>query len=444
MRVIIAGAGEIGWYAAEQLSAAGHDVTLIDNDEERVRQITSELDVRAWSGPASSALTLLEAGVKGADLLAALTGSDETNIVCASIASRLGARRTLARVDEVVYRKSPDMSYREHFGITDFISPEMLAALELASVVRSPGSLAVEHYARGALEMQRFVANKASKNLHRPLAELKIPPGIRIACIRRGDQLLIPQGQDCVEDNDLLTIVGRTDNVDQASLFFGASIAQRKTVVIMGGGHTALSLVRRLRSASHVVTIIERDPRRCEVLSEQLPHVTILHGDGTNLLLLREENIEHADFFISTTSSDEMNIMGAVQAKSLGAAKAFVVIHRPDYVDLVQKMGVDLAVSPRVVMARELLSLLKPGKVHTLAELGGGAAEILELRVENQHLVGKMLRDVKMPASSLILALQRQRDILMPYAEMIFRLNDKILVICHKDTKKDLIHQVVG
>jgi len=169
MRVIITGAGEIGWYIAEKVSADNHDVTLIDKDENRIRKVSAELDVQPLLGEAASANVLIRAGVFETDLLVAVTGSDETNIVCGSLARKLGAKRVIARVDEVVYRKAPEISYRDHFGIDELVSPEMLAALELASSVRNPGSLAVEHFARGQLEMQRFTADQDAKNIGKPL-----------------------------------------------------------------------------------------------------------------------------------------------------------------------------------------------------------------------------------------------------------------------------------
>ncbi len=194
MRVIVAGAGEIGWYLAEQLSATGHDVTVIDNDDRKTGQITARLDVQVLCGTAASAVMLTQAGVAQTDLFLAVTSSDETNLVCASLARKLGASCTVARVDEVIYRKAPQISYSEHFGIDELVSPEMLTALELASIVRNPSSLAVEHFARGTLEMQQVVADRGARLVGTSLRELDMPDGVRIASIKRADQLIIPTG----------------------------------------------------------------------------------------------------------------------------------------------------------------------------------------------------------------------------------------------------------
>ena len=340
MRVIVAGAGEIGSYIAERISADDHDVTVIDSDEERARQVGEELDVQVLCGSAASAKVLKEAGVAEADLFVAMTESDDTNLVCASVARKLGAKRTVARADEVVYRKADEISYAEHFQVDDLVSPEMLTALELASMVRNPGVLAVEHFARGTLEVQQLRADRGAKNVGTVLQELELPEGVRIGSIHRGDEIIIPTGMDQVEHNDLITLIGKTEQVVQARADFESDKPKTKKVVVMGGGHTALSLARRLKRYAFKLTIIERDEGRCQYLATNLGWATILHGDGTKLAFLKEERIDNADFFISVTGRDEDNILSALQAKNLGVDKVMVMIHRPDYADLTKKMGI--------------------------------------------------------------------------------------------------------
>ena len=444
MKVIIAGAGEVGWYIAERVTRDGHDVTIIDSDQDKVRQVETDLDVQVVHGSAASTEVLTRVGVDQADLFVAVTGRDETNLVCASIARKLGAARSMARVDEVVYRKAPRISYREHFGIDELVSPEMLAALELASVVRNPTSLAVEHFARGELEMQQVRADQGARLLDKPLLELDFPEGVRIASIRRSEQLIIPQGSDHVEQSDLITIVGKTEQVAQARAGFESESPRTQKVVIMGGGHTTLSLARRLRSHEFRLTVIERNGERCKYLAAALPTATILHGDGTNLAFLKEERIDNADAFISTTASDEANIMSAIQAKNLGAQKVLVLIHRPDYADLMVKIGIDRAISPRAVMAREILAVLRKGKVSTLAQLEGGQALILELTVEGEDFVGKRLRELTLPGGTLVLTLQRGHEVMVPRGDTEFQPGDTVLVICRSEHRKKVVRIIVG
>ena len=444
MRVIVAGAGEIGWYIAEQVSANGHDVTIIDNDEGRIKDVESQLDVRVLYGTAASVSMLIKAGVEQVDLLIAVTRHDETNIVCASLAGALGSVRTVARVDDVLYRKAPQISYSEHFRIDELVSPEMLTALELASIVRNPGALAVEHFARGDLEMQQVVADKGARLVGKPLCELEMPTSVRIASIKRDNQLIVPTGNDSIMHNDLVTVIGQTEQVIHVRSGLEAEELKVVKVVIMGGGHTTLSLARRLRSHTFRLTIIERDQQRCQFLASYLPSATILHGDGTNLAFLREEHIESADVFVSTTSSDEANIMSAIQAKDLGVDKVMVVIHRPDYGNLAEKIGIDKAISPRVVMANEILALLQKGDVCSLAALNDGEAEILQLVVRNADFTGSMLRDLPLPEGTLVLTGHRKGALIMPNAETCFEAGDVILVICKRQQQKKIVRLVVG
>jgi len=444
MRVIVAGAGEIGWYLAEEISRHGHDATLIDSASHVARQAESGLDVRVLHGSAASVATLLKAGVAETDLFVAVTGNDDTNLVCASLARKLGAVQTVARVDEVVYRKAPEISYREHFGIDELVSPEMLAALELAAIVRNPGALAVEHFARGRLEMQQLLADRRAQLVGKQLHEMALPEGVRLASLKRGDQISIPAAYDRVEHGDRITIVGETEQVARCRASFEAGKSQVRRVTVMGGGHTTLSLVRRLPVPRFRVTVIERDAERCEYLAAAMSRATILHGDGTKLAFLKEERIESADVFISTTASDEANIMSAVQAKDLGVPQVLVVIHRPDYAGLVEKMGIDRAISPRVVMVREMLGLLGRGKMSTLARVEDGTIEILQLAVEGEDFVGRRLCDLALPGGALVLTLQRGREVLVPHANTEFQLGDTVLVICRDEHRKELVRLIVG
>ena len=444
MRVIVAGAGEIGTFIAERISADDHDVTVIDNDEDRVRQISDELDVQTLCGSAASAKVLRQAGVENTDLFIAVTNSDDTNLVCASIARKMGAARSVARVDEVIYRKAPEISFQQHFGIDELVSPEMLTALELASMVRNPGALAVEHFARGTLEVQHLRADRKAKNIGKPLIELTLPEGVRIGSIHRGDQIIIPVGSDRVEHGDLITVIGKTELVAEARAGFESDLPKTTKVVVMGGGHTALSLARRLRSHTYRLTIIERDPDRCQHLASMLSSATILNGDGTKLAFLKEERIENADFFVSVTGRDEDNILSALQAKNLGVAKVLVMIHRPDYADLTEKMGIDCAISPRVVMAREMLTLLRKGQVSTLAQLENGRAEILEITVLGEDFVGKKLRDIELPSGCLIVTLQRGFETVIPHADTVFQLEDTVLAIGLREQRKKIVRLIAG
>ncbi len=444
MRVMIAGAGEIGWYIAEEVAKTGHDVTIIDTDKERIRKVNSALDVHAVVGSAASAATLEQLSVGNVDIFLAVSGSDEVNIVCASLARKLGAGRSLARVDEVIYRKSPNLSYSDHFGIDEFVSPETLAALELASAIRSPGALAVEHLAHGKIEMQRVLVGKGARHIDMPLKDLGLPEGVKIACIRRSGLISIPSANDTISAHDNVTLIGKTEQIVAARSGLESKKAKSIKVIIVGGGHTTLSLVRRLRSSLYKLTIMEKDEERCRQLAALLPNATILHGDGTNLAFLKEERVESADIFVSTTDSDETNIMSVMQAKQLGVPQVLVVMHRPDYGDLIERMGIHRAVSPRVQMAKEILTLLDKSPVRSLSIFDDGKAEILQIRICNSKVTNKPLREISLPGETLVLAIQRGKEIIMPQADTILELQDEVIFISRTASHKDLDKMFVG
>lgn len=444
MRIIIAGAGQVGWHVAEQVSADKHDVTIIDNDEGAIHRVTGNIDARTMLGGVASAATLKAAGVDRADLLVAVTGSDEANIVCASLARKLGAARVMARVDESIHAELTGFSYQEHFGIDDFLSPEMLAALDLASYVRNPTSLAIEHFAGGALEVQQVVAGAKAHSVGKPLRDLGLPDGVRIAGIRRSKEFIIPAGDVCIEQDDVVTIIGRTEQVTNARSGFESGRARNQHVVIMGGGHIGFSLARRLRAHRFQITIIEANPARCRSLAEALPEATVLNGDGTSLSFLREQRVDAADAFISIGPEDEDNIMSAMLAKDLGVKETLVVINRPDYVELIKKMGIDHAVSPLRVMAHEIISRIRKGSVTTRAVLGDGDIEILEMVVEGQDFVGQRLSELDLPAGALVLTVQRGLSFFVPKGDDEFQLGDTILITCRAADRKDLTRLVCG
>lgn len=444
MRVIVAGAGEVGWNIAKQISADGHDVTIIDNNEGVIDQVSGGLGVRAMFGRVASITTLREAGVAKADIVLAFTGNDEANIVCASISRQLGAKRVLARVAESIHLQQSQLSYSEHFGIDDLISPETLAAQELAAYVRNPSALAIEHFARGALEVQQVVAGGRGRYIGKSIRDMGLPQGVRVASIKRGKEFIIPTGNVAVQSDDIVTIIGTTEQVTQARGGFEVAKQSSQKVVIVGGGHIGLSLARRLRSHNFNITIIEERQSRCQELAVILDDVTVLHGDGTSQSFVKQERIENADVFVTTTADDRDNIMSGLQAKELGVKIVLVIINSPDYRHLVTKMGINHVVSPRAVMTAEILSILRKGKASTRASLDGGNAEILELAVEGQDFVGQRLRSLDMPAGALVLTLQRGTRFMVPKGDDTFQLGDTVLVICRHDHRKEVIKLVSG
>jgi trk system potassium uptake protein TrkA len=444
MKVIIAGAGEVGTYIAERIAEEAHDVTVIETDTVKGEELSNTLDVNVICGSASSVQVLKKAAVEKCDLFLSLTANEEVNIISASVASRLGAAKTIARIDDAVFRKDPVFSYQTHFGINEMFSPKMFAALEMASFIRNPGSLAVEYFAQGTVVMRQVIIDESSGYIENKLSELDIPKDVRIACITRNTKLIIPTGDTFLQAGDTIILVGETEKVSEFQKNFKWEKTDNQKIVILGGGRIALSLARRLKPNDFRLTIIEQDVLRCESLSCELPYATILHGDGTRLDLLLEEHVNTADFFIATTAYDEINIMSALQVKNLGVEKTLVLIHRPDFVHLIEDLGIDHAVSPRAIMAREVLTMLKKSKERPLADMGDGEAEILELHFKNEVLIGCKLKDVPLSKKPLILLIKRGEKVIIPSGDTKLKQDDVLLIICELSDRKKYVRLFGG
>ncbi len=439
MNVIIAGAGEVGTYIAERIAEEAHDVTVIEADTVRGEELSHSLDVNVICGSASSVQVLKKAGVEKCDLFLSLTANEEVNVVSASVAGRLGAAKTIARIDEAVFREDPVFSYQTHFGIDEMFSPNMFAALEMASFIRNPGSLAIEHFAQGTVVMRQVIIDENSGYIEKKLSELDIPKDVRIACITRNTKLIIPAGDTFLQAGDTAILIGETEKVSEFQKNFKWERSDKQRIVILGGGRIALSLARRLKPNDFHLTIIEQDVLRCEGLSCALPSATVLQGDGTKLDLLMEEHVDTADLFIATTAHDEINIVSALQVKELGVKKTLVLIRRPDFIHLIEDLGIDHAVSPRAIMAREVLTLLKKGKERSLADMGAGEAEILELHFKNEALTEHRLKDIPLSKNTLILLIKRGGQVIIPSGDTTLKQDDVLLIISKLSDRKKLI-----
>ncbi len=439
MNIIIAGAGEVGRYIAEVVVADAHDVTVIDADVAKAEELSNALDANVICGSASSVQVLKRAAVEKCDLFLSLTSDEEVNIVAASVAGRLGAGKTIARIDNVDFREGSAFSYQSHFGIDEMFSPKLFAALELASFIRNPGSLAVEYFAQGMVVMRQVIIEEGSGYIRKKLKELDIPKDVRIACITRDAEFIIPTGDTSLRAGDTIILIGETEMVSEFQRNFKWEKTDSQRIVILGGGRVALSLARRLKANDFRLTIIEQDASRCKSLASELPSATILQGDGTSLDLLMEEHVNTADFFIATTTYDELNIMSALQVKNLGVKKTLVLIHRPDFVHLIEELGIDQVVSPRAIMAREVLTTLQKGKERLLADMGAGEAEIMELHFKNKALAGSTLQDIPLPKNALVLLIKRSDKVIVPSGETKLEQDDILLIICKLSDRKKTI-----
>jgi len=410
MRIVICGAGHVGSFAAEALASAQHSITVIDLDPERVRDIGDRLDVAALQGDCAQAATLEEAGVRKADLFLAATERDEVNMLSASIAKGMGARKTVARVRLGAFYDDRRFGYARHLGIDRLICPEYATSEQIAHILRNPAAIAIESFANWKIELQEFEVAERAPALGKPLADVAFPDGARLVAVRRDGKVAAPSGGTVVQPGDQVVLVGERDVMPRAVRLFGQAGAHTRDIAIMGGGPMAAWLCRALRDRAFRIRLFE--------------------PDATSQETFRGEYLGKADVFVAITDDDENNILGGAWAKSQGVKQAIAVVQRPIYLHLLEHVGIDLAFSPRVAAMREITQLLDDSPVLALSSLSRGVLDVYRVRLgAHSPAAGLPLREQKVPDGFIIAAVQHGVDASVPGGESVIHAGDTLLVV---------------
>jgi len=439
MNVIIAGAGEVGGHAAEVLSGAGHSVTVIDHSIERLRHLDDTLDVRTLAGHCAHLDVLRAAGAEKCDLILAATQIDEVNLLTASFAKAVGTKKTIVRVHHTANVSLQGSPFAESLGIDQLICPEQLTALTIARTLRNPGSIALEEFGRGKLLMQRFIVVEDAPASGKVLAELTLPPSTRLATVDNEQGYTLAGAKTVVSAGDFVTLVGEANAFDQARMLFTTEKIGRQHVAVMGETPTAVWLCRALKTRYFAVRLFVDAHDRAEELAEKLGHITVIEADPTDSSTFAEEHLEKVDSFIAVTDDDERNILACAQAKAMGVATTTAVVQRAKYLHLFPHVGIDHAFSPRAVAVAAIQHLIDTGTVRVLAHFADGMAAVYEVRpIKRAKILGHELRNIRMPAHSMIAAIRRGEDVQVPGADDQVELGDVILVIGPCDVDDDL------
>lgn len=449
MKIVIVGSGEVGTQLSETLSVADHDVTVIERDDTLAQTLIETADVRVVKGNGASAGTLLKAGASKCDFFLAMTSSDETNLVSASLAKALGAAKTFARVHDATYRDNSLINHQRHFGIDHLVNPEALAAVELAKRIRNPGRVAVEDFGRGQIEVKSVEIRAGAKVIGPALKDLKLPGNIRIGLIHRGEDNIVANANTVLAIGDIVTLFGHPDSLFETKALFDPTSkgAAKINVTILGGSEIAISLARLLSNPRFKIRIIEKDLKLCNSLAERLPSVTMIHGDGTSLRVLEEEEVGASDFFVACRKDDEDNIMTCLQAFKLGAKHTMLAITRSDYIEVLEKLssslGVELAVSPRIAATHEVLRYIgkKPFiELEESIELDAENNCIIELDIAPKSRVAdQRIRDIKWPGECVLVGHEHNYTPKTPTGDDVLQAGDSIIAIVAKNRIKELL-----
>lgn len=428
LSTIIIGAGEVGSYLARYLSQEHRLVKVIDVDSEKLRNLQEQLDIAVIQGNGASLETLREAECKSADIVLATTDKGEANLVACVIAKKLGAKKVIARIrhkDQAISQSY----YRNLLGIDLVVDPDTLVAAEVENLVRETGTVGVEYFADGSVSLRKVVLDNNCSITEKPLRDIEFPKDSLIVAIIRNNKLFIPKGDDHLSCEDTVHIITRSDGKKELQQLLGKDNQHSKSVMILGGGNIGTTIAKRLSGRRITVKLIEASKQRCWEISQDLPNVQVIQGDGTDIDLLHSEYIEDVDIFISVTHNDEMNIMSALMARELGARQVVAIVDRPSYLPLAQKLKVDVAISPRLLASSKILAFARSQHIHSISIIGTGEAEVLEYHIPaGSHSFGKTLAEMRLPGGVIIAAVVRDKEALIPRGSTILNAGDTVIV----------------
>jgi|694.fasta_scaffold49778_3 trk system potassium uptake protein TrkA len=452
MSIVIVGAGDIGCYMAAMLSKEQHNVILIDKNNKILEEVAFSLDVATRQGSGTDWQLLDDLLELSPSLLIALTGDDETNLVTCSIAKHLGYPRTVARVRDNRYLNRTRLDFGRIFDIDYFLGPELLVANDILKYLINPGSLLVENFAHGAVQMRTFAVPTKWRKFNIPLSRLHLPSDVMIGLICRDKvkqgihtdrerEIIFPHGDDFILPGDEVTLIGETDKIDEAHHFFGIIQKTTHSVAIVGGSLTSMTLAKLLEHRSIDVRVIEKDYEVCCMLADQLPKCDIINADATSLEFLKAEKIGRSDIFVACTRNDEINLMTGMLARQAGCHDVVVMLSNTSYASLVTQLGLNYSVSPRISAANHILSQVLAGNVTSLVSLYENRAEIMEINVSaNSKIIGIPLAELGQlfPKDFLIAVIQNRGRIMIAHGSRIISPGDSVIVITSPEHTKDL------
>lgn len=441
MKIVIVGDGKVGYTLTKRLSQEGHDIVVIDNNRSVLLQSQEALDVAVVDGNGASVEVQREAGVGSSDLLIAATSGDETNLLCCMVARKLGCRHTIARVRNPEYDQQTRF-LKDELGLSMVINPEKAAALEIFRLLQYPSFLKRDSFAKGSVELVELKIKENNVLANTRLDQFRTLSNVNalVCAVERGGMVSIPKGNFSLQVGDKLTIA--TDAGDLVRLIknLGVYTPKAQHVMIIGGSRTAKYLAQRLISSKVKLTIIEKNEKRCQELSETLPEATIVHGNGTEQGLLIEEGIRKMDAVVTLTGMDEENLIVSMFADYIGVPKSVTKINRTEYNNVYENKGIDSIVSPKLLTTNEIIRYVRAmddttgGSVVTLYRIVDGKAEALEFSIKNDAPYNNIpLHKLRLKPNILIASIIRARRVIIPSGNDEIHKGDTVIIVTTTD-----------
>ena len=430
MRIVIVGAGKLGYSIAELLANEEFDVVLVDQDETRLEAAKNTLDVLTVTANGASPITMNDPDIRSADILIAVTAGDEVNMIACILAKKHGITHTVARIRDMQFLSEAKEYLKENFDIDLMLNPELITAREVYRILMTPAALDVEDFASGKVRLFETKVTRHSPLANIPLKDLEMPKAILAGMIFRDHRMIIPHGDDCLLPHDNAYFIGDPVEIQKFSQTFVHRDARRlEHVMIIGAGRTGRFLAKMLDEADVAVKIIDTNRERSRLAAESLENGLAICGDGTDIDLLTEEGVADADAVVCLTEDDKLNLMLALLAKHLGAKKTVVRVARGEYVALMEKVGVDIVLPTRLLSASEVLAFARRGGVVSVSLLEGAKAEAVEVIVqEGAPVAGIPLMDARLPRECLVCAYVRGDEAVIPNGTSVLLPGDRTIL----------------
>ena len=447
MHIIVVGCGNVGQTLTQQLSKEGHNITVIEEKSSVVQNVVNNYDVMGIVGNGASYSIMKDAGIESADLMIAVTDSDELNLLCCLIAKKAGNCHTIARVRNPVYKKEINF-IKEELGLSMVINPEEAAAFEAERLLKFPSATKIETFARGRAELVKFIVDEDSRLCDKALKDIPsdLKKHVIVSVVSRGTEVYIPDGNFILHAGDEITIFGSSRNALSFFKKLGLPTAKVPSSIIVGGGETGYYLAKQLIGFGVKVTIFERDAVRCKELSDLLPQALIINGDGTDKDMLMEEGVTSVGSFVALTNLDEENIMLSMYVKSINPkAKLITKVHRVNYGDIIGSLGIGSIIYPKNITADRIVQFVrgmnasKDSNIETLYKLNDERVEALEFIVRSgSPVIGVPLAQLNLKKGILIACINHYGEIISPTGDSVIRDRDSVIVVTTLAGLKDI------
>ncbi|GIW47436.1 MAG: Trk system potassium transport protein TrkA [Deltaproteobacteria bacterium] len=425
MRIVIIGAGQIGSFLAKNLSEE-HDIIIIDKNKDTVERIKETLDVFAILGEGDNPAVLKEAEVEKAEVVIAVSGDDRTNILATLYSQSIGVPRIIARIDDMRYLEYPSFLKKPDILV---VNTGTIVAEKITGLISTPFAWKAETFAKGKVQMLKLKVEEGAPLVGKKLSELGSPKAWIFVAISRNGKIEIPSGETELRAGDYIFAFGIPSVLERLEALLGVKEEKVDSVIIVGGGKVGTKVAKNLSELGISVKLIEHDRERAKEIAEELPDVMVFNGDATDSETLKEAGVSSADYFLALTGDDENNVLSALLAKHLGAKRATVLYYKSDYINVIEAIGVDRAISVRLATANEILSLLRIGGVAHVALVEEGKAEVLEFDItKDTKIAGIALKDVGFPPGAIVGIVARGNDIIIPRGDYVPMVGDRLVV----------------